>query len=204
MKAKQLWWLGGALAIVAILALGWNLLISPMLSTINQNEELTATVEAQNSVFQAELDSLAAIDPAELEQQLAASTAQVPTGIDEGDIIDWISAAAKASGVAVTGVQFGAAQAVAASSDTASDTSGDATGTTGTTDAAADPIAAAAAEGLVTVPIVVSYGGDARAAGVFVQALQTASRVFLVSTVTIGQSEEGSSGSLSANVFVLP
>ncbi|MET3635827.1 MULTISPECIES: hypothetical protein [Curtobacterium] len=206
---------------VAVLAGGWFLGVQPQLAGAASNRVQQATIDATNDKNRAELTRLAAafsgLDATRAE--LERLRASVPSTVDSESFVREIDADAAAAGVQVTNVTIGDATPYApASAESAS--AEPASAVTATPGATADgaeetPSAQAATDPSITdanfslVPVTVAVQGSYDQALAFTKAMQSGSRLFLVSGIAAASEEEGDSPpmqsqswSLSGSVYV--
>jgi|GEM_PF-1728304 len=107
MQATRRAWIGGAVAVALLIAIGaWFLIISPVRDESASTKADAETVEAQNDVLSTKVDALrkqfAKID--ELRDELKIYQTQIPTTVDYESIIHEIDRSVEASGVALLSV----------------------------------------------------------------------------------------------------
>jgi hypothetical protein len=222
MTANRLWVIGLSAAIIAVLALGWFLLISPFLATAQLAADEAESVRNQNLAQQTALVSLKDqfdhLD--ELKAELGDLESVVPSDEDLLDFVDVISQTAAETGVVVQ--SYTASEALPWGSQTV--TSGTAAAPAAAAPATPDPAATATAtptDGAATVPgpsagiaglenklytINVSIGvkGTPSQVLAFVDAMQLQDRYFLVTNVAFsGGASSTPVGTLSGFLLVL-
>ncbi|MFP7762203.1 type 4a pilus biogenesis protein PilO [Marisediminicola sp. LYQ85] len=185
---ERIWLIGASLLIVAIVALGWLLGISPQVTAADEARAEKEGVEQQNAAQEIALiqlrDQFENMDV--LEDQLSELESQIPPRQDFDVFLDDIVGLASDAGVALTG--FTASEALAY----ASEAEGDA--------APADPTVAAT--GTFTIPITISLEGSPQQILDFTAAVQESTRLTLVTNVTFS-SGDGAAGTVTGHLFVV-
>lgn len=209
---NKVWVAGASLIAVVVVAGGWFLGVSPLLSAAAVSDSDRASVDAQNAAQAIDLESLKtryAGLPA-LSADLAAIKTAIPADADYANLLREVSAAATASGTTL--LSFGtadaatfapaaadAAAAPAPATDAASDPAVD-TATVPSPEADALVPAAASPESLalvsggnfVTLPVTLSASGTYDSVMAFVKAIQSTQRLYLVTTLSIAPGATGS------------
>ncbi len=173
------------LAMGGILALGWFLGVSPQLAAAAKADADAAAAREQNAGYELVLDALEE-QFAQIEThraQLAALGAEIPPSASVEDFADSVLATAGGNGLTLKELTIG---------------EGVLFGASGESDAPAD---APAKGGLASLPVTITVQGDHGKAMDFAHALQTASRLFLVTDVNLGTAESGNT--LTGHIFVL-
>lgn len=201
---NRIWALITAIVVIALLAGGWFLGVSPQLeraATAALNEQ---GVDSQNQIAQAELAKLAADKKNEktLDDELSKLQQQIPVTSEDPSFLRDIQALASRYKVTITDYERGdttpyIAPAAAAPADaTTSDSS--ATDTAAAAPVSADPVPLTdplvTSESLVTVPVTVAASGSYTDLTRFQNALQDMTRLYLVTGVTVKQNEASSGG----------
>jgi Tfp pilus assembly protein PilO len=220
---NRLWIIGTALLVVATVALGWLLGISPQLKEAAKAASDTAAVDAQNVVNNAELERLkkqfAQID--DIRAEVDELNVSVPPTLDITSFLRQIDALATEHGVTVQGVTpTDAATFVPSEDEAAAETE-----TPAPVPPADDPAALAAeavaaatanvADGqLITVGISVVVTGTYDQVLAFTRGLQLGDRLFMASDVTVvskaGDTATGGAatgeyeGNVAGLIYVLP
>jgi len=196
MTGKRLWQIGGVLAVVVILALGWFVIVSPGLKTVDANNAQRATVQAANARVRADIANLSKVDVDALKQELATSIAQIPGTLVEEDVFDEIKNDAALAGVTVSSISITQPAPFAMTQESAADSKTPATpapSASGQPAALAAPglpiepadIKAADAAGMYYSTVSISIDGPFANARAFVDVLtQQSSRTFLVPTAS--------------------
>ncbi len=215
MSSNRIWAFGTAFVLVAVLALGWLLGISPLLTRAGAADTEGASVQAANQAQLATLEVMRAQfeDLDALQKQLDVLRASVPANVDSDFIYTLLagyqSAAQAPVNSIVTGeaVPYGTAEGGAPVAEPAPtgdaqspgsaqpDTGGEANGGSG----------GEAVAGLFTVPVTISFQ-DVPSANVmaFVAAMQRGPRIFLVTSVTATEGEGGKEAiTVTAFMFVM-
>ncbi|GEA88802.1 hypothetical protein [Cellulomonas cellasea] len=186
--AKKSTWIGGtAFVAVAMLAAAWFLLVSPTVATASESREQTESVRAQNDLLELQLAQLEA-DFAKLPEhkaELAALRVQIPTRAELAAFLRQLDEVAKASGVTVMSVTPSAPTAVVPAVSVAAPVAPATTepaegGATDPATTAPAPAGPAPLTGFVQVPVSITVLGGYEPTLAFVDALQRASRLFLV------------------------
>lgn len=233
MNMNRMWVLGAVLLIGVVAVLGWMLGISPNLGEARAAKAEQATVEAQNTEFEAQLATLKTQfeSISELRAELADLRESVPSGPDMpafvgqlGDIADehrvtlsQITVSDAQPYVPVIAVPVPeAAPAEGAAEGDAAAAPVDAAAVAAAAAAAAEAAAAAAvpapvvnalvtAQNFVAVPISVEVEGGYDDVLAFVEGLQKGERLVMVTTFqTSEQADSGDvTGTITAFVYVL-
>jgi hypothetical protein len=214
MNLTRIWIGAGALAIVAVLAGGWFLGVSPLLTQASTNDADRASVLALNQAQEAQLVVLA--DQTKkwesIEKDRARLQSAIPADPRMPALVGEISSLAAAAGVQITSFSTsdaqllgGAATEAPASDPAAAAAPADAAAAATTADGAAAP-AAPTRSGLVAVPVELAASGSTDALLGFLSGLQHGERLMLVSGMNLAGSDSGAEQSLTVSgyVFVLP
>lgn len=186
MTGTRIWALGTAVVIIAVLALGYLLGISPMLARLSAAELELANAEANNQVQLGTLQVMKAQfeDLEALEDELEVLRIAIPGAIDTDFIYGLLAGYQTATGTNVTGITTGEAQPYGAP-----------------TDAEATTEAVASIPNLYTVPVTITFSDNTASQVLsFVAAMQRGPRLFLVTSVTGSGSDGAEGGSTSATV----
>ena len=188
MNGNRVWYLIGGIAIIAILALGWFLGVSPLLDAAAASDAERATVEAENDAQNAVLadmkEQYAQLD--ELNAQLAELQLSVPAEGEVDAFFDLVVRIAYASGVTISSMTTGEGELYggAAATTTAPATPAtDGVSAPTVTSVALTPSPGLAAN-LYAVPITIVLDNDPTTAGPFIKMIQRAQRLMLVNSVT--------------------
>ena len=177
MKSNRLWAVGTAIVVVAVLALGYLLGISPRLAELARSEASLAAVTAQNAQEQAKLLSLQKefenID--ELQEQLDELQAAIPADVSLPDFIRQLNELAASTQVKIESITTGLPEAYVAPA---------VPGTMLDADGNVVPLPTAPAN-LITINIVIKVSGPAGSIQNFTEGLQTGERLFLVKGLVI-------------------
>ena len=167
---RRIWLGGGAILAVAILVLGWFVVVNPQLTTASSTRDEIESVRTQNLVLEAKNAKLKAQndDVASLRDTLAAAVAQLPFDSGLPEFTRQVSAQATENSVALASIVVGAAAAVA--------------GTTTSDTATATPTST----GLVGIPVTLVATGTNAGQLAFLTALQvTGPRRALISSAQL-------------------
>lgn len=217
---KNKWWMLGAVLLIGITVVaGWLLGISPKLAETRAHTAERAGVEAQNVIYEAQLQVLeeqfAGMDA--LAEDLAELRRSVPSTADLPTFVGQLGKIAGASQVAITSIGVSDAQLLA---PTAEEEAVDpAAEPVATTDAAGEDSASAApadapvaappelvtAENFVAVPIELSTEGNYGQVLNFLERLQGGERLVTVTSfsTTEGTAPGTVAATISALVYVL-
>ncbi|WP_431278139.1 hypothetical protein [Leifsonia poae] len=204
MDKTRLWIIGSAVAMVAIVALGWVVGIQPQLSAASAADAQTAQVEAlnqKNALALAELQKQYKDLPA-LKAQLAALASSVPGDVQMPAFMDEMTAVASGAGVTVAKwtaadgqaytapVAPAAAAAAPAAGSTATPAPTPAPGTPAPTPTPAVPVKVAGlppvmstlitSDNFIASPVTVSVSGPYANVLTFLKGAQSGQRLFLV------------------------
>jgi len=211
MNSTRLWLIGGALAVVAILAGGWFLGAQPFLAqadAADADREAVVQTNALQEARLAELEAAAKTLPA-LERELASLTEAVPGEAATSELVGSISKAAADSEVMVTAVIAGQATLLVPSDPAAAvePAATEETSATTETDASATAtVAVPEVPGMVAIPVQVSATGGLDAVQAFIGRMQDLGRLISISTITLTEdaAEGGFTANLAGAVYVLP
>ena len=208
MKSIRPWAFGAAIVVIAVVALGWVLGISPKLGEVAAGNEALAAVNAENAQHQADLITLQEqfenIDV--LREQLDALQAGVPADVGLPDFIRQVNTLAAVSGVTIPKLT---------TSDAAAFTAPTSIGTMLDAEGNVVQLPAAPAN-LITVNIVISITGSWSGILKFSEGLQEGERLFLVTDLGLapnpgGPTPEGEvapppsfKGEITGLAYVLP
>lgn len=212
MTKLRIWMLGSAIVALLVVAGGWFLGISPLLTAASAGKTETENVEATNAVQAAALAKLkqqyTGIDA--LKVDLAELRESVPADADIAGFLRELSAIATASGVTVE--TFTASDALpyaapapevveeAPAADATIPEGATATGETAetapvaaTTSAAGVPAAPVAldAANFISIPLGISVTGDSAQSLEFVSRLQSSERLYLLTDLSIATDDAG-------------
>jgi hypothetical protein len=197
MNTNRIFAIGTAVAIAAILGLGWLVGLSPLLASAAQADQERLLVEQTNQVQQATLASMKAdferLD--EIEADLYALRVAIPSEVDSDVIYDYLARIQAAVPTRVESIVTGEALPYGVSVDAPDAAPGEAGETAGV----------AQFEGLYTVPVTITFpkGTSVTDAIALAGALQNGPRIFLVTAITRPASSDGSAGTLTAFMFVM-
>jgi hypothetical protein len=186
-----------AVVIGAVLALGWFLGVSPLLNGAAQAETDRQAVEQTNAAQQAQLAAMKEqfdrLD--ELEAELADLRLAIPSEVDSDFIYGYLAGIQAGVPTVVETIVTGEAVPYGQVTDTPD----------GET---VDPSTAAGAtqfEGLYTVPITITFAKGVTWPEIvtFAGAMQVGPRVLLVTSITRPTQSDGSSGTITAYMFVM-
>jgi hypothetical protein len=233
MTANRLWAIGLVLVCVAILALGWFIGVAPQFAAASASNSQKTNVEAENQTHAADLVQLKKqfSNVGELQQKLSVLRASVPSTIDNVGLLAALNDTAQKAGVSVTTITVSdpaiyVAAAAAASAAATPTPSGSASPSPSPSASSGTPAAGATATAVVspaegqvavnpadsalvgggnfiTIPVSISFGGNEQSLLSFLTALQTSTRLFVVTAVTLTAGDSGGSGSVSGLVYVL-
>ena len=212
MTGNRLWMLGVALASVVVIALGWVLGISPVLTQADLASSQAKAAVAQNTAQQASLAKLKSqYDKLpELSADLKKLQLAVPETANLDDFLDQLQAIAQSTGVSITaftaaeGTLYGGGTAAAPAAPAPTATATPAPGDTSAASAkAATP--AGITDRLFSVPVTVTVQGIPEQVMAFTDASQKGIRFFLVTGDQFAgaASADGGGGTLTGFVFVV-
>jgi hypothetical protein len=197
-NANRIWALGTAVAIVAVLALGYLLGVQPMLNRLDSAKAELVSTEATNTAQEATLAMMKAqyenLD--ELRDELEVLRISIPGVPDSDFVYHLIADYAVIAGATIDSITLGEAQPYGA-------------GVAASTDGTAPAEAVASIENLYTIPVTIAIRGESAVPGLaFVSAMQRGPRLFLVTSYSAGTGEEGSEsgseiGTITGYMFVL-
>ncbi len=208
----------GAVLVIAILVVGWFGLVAPQIATASANSAQAAAVEQGNTERSIALQQFATQNkqlPA-LRKKLAHLQEAIPATSQLDVFLGELNSLASASGVTIDGITPGEALPYSASTSTSTSTS---TGTGSSAASAATPTPTpvptaptttttptTSATGLYTIAVTITVAGTQSQVVAFSKALQSGSRLFLLTTMSFQGSGIGlpASGSLSGYIFVAP
>jgi hypothetical protein len=197
MNTNRIFAIVTAVAIAAILGLGWFIGLSPLLASAAQADQERIVVEQTNQAQQATLANMKAdferLD--EIEAELKALRVAIPSEVDSDVIYAYLARIQGGASARVETINTGEAVPYGASTDDP-----DAVPTEeGTTAGVAQ------FEGLYTVPITITFfkGTSVTDAIAFAGAMQNGPRIFVVTAITRPASSDGSAGTITAYMFVM-
>lgn len=166
------WVIGGALGCLAVLALGWFLLISPERSHAATAREATATQQASNDTLRGQIAQLQEQAKGLVAKQadLQAVARRIPSDPQLPVLVRALQDVHTKTGVDITSITFGmpALAAPAGAATSAAGRSGAAT--------------------FSTIPVTTTVLGDYSNATLFLNALESLQRLYLVKSVAISPS----------------
>lgn len=178
---NKLWLLIAGVVSVAILAMGWFLGVSPKIDEMNAANENRATVEQQNTTYEAKLRELekqfANID--QLKTDLASSQKGLPPGDELSTFLGQLHKLESSSGATLTtfGASDGQGYVAAAGSTTSPDVS---------------------EKNFIAIPINLTATGTRAQVINFTSDLQYGDRLFLVTKLTVAQDKGAAAASPDA------
>jgi Tfp pilus assembly protein PilO len=194
---NRLWILISTVVCIALLAGGWFIGVSPNLAAAAEADEQRAGVQAQNDSLRAELSSLRAAseEMPEMTGRLDKLQGSIPPGVHGSQFLAEFDRLVTGAGVTVESIALGApARYEAPTADEASDAS------------AAELLPQASplvtADNFVTVPLDITVIGSNEQVLAFAGALQSATRLVLVTNVSMQRDadvEGGPSGQFTAS-----
>ncbi len=199
MEKLRQWVALTVVAVLAVLAAGWFLLVSPKHATAaalrqqaTEQQTTNRQLGSQLAVLRAQQQAL----PAE-QAKIAAVAVKVPPGLDEPALVRSLTAAADASGVEVVSVVPGTL-ATTTKSTSATSTTSTATTSTASVAGSRSPTGAAPAVTASSLPITITIAGGYFQAESYLAALEGLPRAFEVNAVAVlpGQAPGEMAGSL--------
>ncbi len=188
--SNRLWALGSAVLVVAIVAMGWFLGISPKLSEASTADEQRVTAETQNIAQAAEVAKIKKQYeqlPA-LKQQLAVLRGAMPTDDELSTFLGELHKLEQTNGVTLISVE---------TKDALPYTPVDKPFTTvSTTNPLVTP------ENFVAIPMTLNVTGAPDRVMDFVQGVQTGDRLFLVTALNLAEDETGDAYSAKVEGYV--
>ena len=162
MSKSRLWTVGTAVLVVAILAIGWFLLISPKRSEASDLKTTAAETEAGNVSTQSQIDQLKAQQKKLPEQRadIEAIKVRLPPAPDQPAVIQQLTEDAALSDVELTSITPAALQAV--------------TGTTG----------------VAYMPLVLAASGTYANVKLFLDAIEEDPRALMITGLNIATSQD--------------
>jgi len=197
MNANRIFAIGTAVAIAAILGLGWLVGLSPLLASAALADQERVVVEQGNQAQQATLASMKAdferLD--EIETDLNALRVAIPGEVDSDVIYAYLGRIQAGVPTRVETIVIGEVTPYGVSADAPDAVPGEAGETAGV----------AQFEGLYTVPVTITFprGTVVPEIIAFAGAMQNGPRIFLVTAITRPASSDGSAGTITAYMFVM-
>lgn len=187
---NRLWVLGSAILVVAVVAMGWFLGVSPKLSEANTANQQRVTAEAQNVVHETEVATIKKQfeQLPELKQQLGVLRQAVPAVDDLSRFLGELHSLEQANGVKVT--DFGSTDAQPYTPIAKPVTQISTT----------NPLVTA--DNFVAIPITLAVTGEQANIMTFINGLQTGDRLFLVTELSLDQDEKSSAYTSDITGFV--
>ena len=198
------------LGIVVVLLLGWFFGVSPLLDQVNAANAQTDGLRSSNQATEARLAKLktqyANIGP--LQAQLAKLQESIPVDADVSGFLAEINALSAAAGVTLTNLTVNDAATYVAPGSTAVPAvpNPNATAAVPAPGATPAPVKPAPSSALVAIPVKVIVSGPYPSVMVFVGALQTGTRLFYATKLTVVASTTDASftGQIEGNIYALP
>lgn len=194
---------------VAIVVLGWFLAVSPTLdqaaATTAQRDSAAASnvaLEARTAALKEQFANLST-----LEDQLAPLSASIPFNGDLSSFLDRINAVCARVGVALDSLVVGSAAIVAEGVEVDGAVAADPVDPAVPADTTeVIPAAPDVSTGLVSIPVTIAVSGSYTQTLAFVAAIQTDSRLFVISSVDVTGLPDGTPfrGTLNGLIFALP
>ncbi len=190
-KTRQ-WSVFTAIAVLAVLAVGWFLLVKPQNSKVTSLKSQAASQQASNQLLVSQIATLQSEEKQLPQQQQALQkfATQVPTDASEPMIIRQLSAAAAGSGVDLVSITPGAPTAVAATATAVGGSALTPAASTGST--------------LVQLPISLGITGTFPNVESFFQSLEKLPRALLVTGWSLCPDPDTSAGSGGSVSCALP
>ena len=213
LQESRLWMIGGAVATLVILLLGWLLLVSPQLTAASNVEDETASVEMLNATLEIRIASLQKSKEKlpELQTDLDASRLELPVRNDTEVFAQSLRAAAERNLVSVTSVSIGAPEnvtplaqgsAVTAETTSASEDAPEVTAEETAAAAAAEAAAAAAVRQTFSLPVTFTTEGPAASVDSFVAELQVGGeRALSITGIVVNPIAGVADGSIAGDII---
>jgi Tfp pilus assembly protein PilO len=229
MDRNRIWTIGAVLVMAIVLVLGWVVGIQPQLAQVTAANAQRATAESRNAsetLALAKLESDFKKLPA-LQTELASLNASIPSSGDMPAFVDELNALALSTGVTLQGINVSDAQPytpVAAPVTTAPASTTSGSGSTATPTPTPSPSPSATSTDVATagvppvtnalitptnfaaIPVSLTVSGPYANFLDFVSGLQSASRLYLINTLTSAGSSSTPGtvdGKISGLVYVL-
>jgi Tfp pilus assembly protein PilO len=217
MQTNRLWPIGAGIVIVAIIALGWFLGISPKLAEAASTAAQALSVETQNTAQEAVIAQLEK-DSADLparEAELAALQREVPLEANAADYITELNTIAVNSGVAITtittadGVGFVPAAVTIPETSPSSDPESPASIAWAIRTQNAAEAATLSSSQFIVIPMTIGVTGSRDQVLQFIYGLQHGDgRLFLLQTLALEADDSDDAagaynGTIGGNVYVL-
>jgi hypothetical protein len=183
-NTNRIWALGTAVAIIAVLALGYLLGVQPMLNRLDTAKAELVSTQANNAAQQATLAVMKGqyetLD--ELRDELEVLRISIPGALDSDFVYVLFAQYAVSAGATIESITLGEAQPYGVTADGTPTVEG------------VNPVA-----NLHTVPVTVSIRGEFAAPALgFIAGLQRGPRLFLVTSFSAGGGDGGSEGAEEA------
>lgn len=211
MNRSRLWIIGSVLVIMALIALGWFVGISPKLTEANQADTERQSIETVNAAHAATLAKLEVLDEQlpDLEETLAELRKALPDDAAISTLLGQLNSIAEQNGVQLTSftaeapAEFAAAVPQPVSSDPGGTNPAAETEPTAAVPAAAvAPVSAGSSE-FITIPVNVTITGAALGVAGFIESLQFGDRLVLVTDLQITTDASGGTSSIDGFIYVL-
>ena len=207
LQESRLWMIGGAVATLVILLLGWLLLVSPQLTAASDVRDETASVEMLNSTLEIRIASLkeSEAELPQLEADLAAGRLELPVRNDSQIFAQSLRSAAERNLVLVTSVSLGDPENVTALAQGTVETppvvADEATEST-TDTPAADVATSTTSRQTFSLPVTFTVEGPAASVDSFVAELQTAGeRALSVTKIVVNPVAGIADGSIAGDII---
>jgi Tfp pilus assembly protein PilO len=183
--SNRLWVIGSRVLVVAIIAMGWFLGVSPKLAEAATAGDQLVAAEAENVVQQHEVEVIKKQFEKlpELKSQLAALRAAVPAGDAMSAFLDELHALELASNVTLTDFKANDGQPYTPVKDAL------------TTVSTTNPLITA--ENFVAIPVSLTVSGSTANVMSFINGVQTGQRLYLVQDLKLKQSTTSDSKTTS-------
>lgn len=207
MTTNRLWTLGTVIVAIAVVVMGWLLVVAPTLGQAEAAQQQTRATDAQNTAQQASILRLKAESKRMPQNQAELKKLQeaIPATFALEGFLDQMEDAAASTGVVITSYTAGEAIAYGAAATGTAPSAGPSpspAASSGTSASGTSASGTGALSGkLFTIPISLQLRGDLDQVLAFVRVAQENPRFFLVPNVGYKVSDGG--GTLSGSVFVL-
>jgi Tfp pilus assembly protein PilO len=197
---NRIWIIGTAVISIVVLALGWALGVTPVLTQASSNRDQVKSIEETNVAQEARLvmlkEQFQSVD--EIEAELEALRVQVPPTSEYPGLLRELSAKADEAGVQISNASLEAATAFtplpvdeAATGEAAAPVEAP----------VVDPAAPAQPAAVVAIPMTIAVAGSFDGFMSFVAKLQGDGRLFLVTGMSIADSSGGDDAAAPSGAF---
>jgi Tfp pilus assembly protein PilO len=211
MSKARIWTIGTVALVLVLLIAGWELGISPMLTSVSAAQAQAATIQQSNAAGQAQLASLEVQYKgiSKLKKALNKLRLSIPEDESASVFLNELATLCSENGVTLSSITLAnatlyTAPAAAATTTPATDASSSDTPAPTTSAATTSPTTTTTgANGLVLIPVVIVVKGGFDAARDFADAAQQGSRLLYASQIEYSTNTDGTTVTITGNIFAM-